>query len=164
MAFLEVQSGAEAGTRYEIDRDETRIGRLSDNEVTIDDASVSSRHCTVLRDGRRFTLRDLGSTNGTHLNGAAVREQRLSPGDIFAAGSVEVRIDGEDIEPYNPTQPKPGERPLSAVKRGPTDTVRTEPVFDVRTSKRWLAVLLGVLLALGVLGAMALFAYRLFSG
>jgi len=163
MAFLDVQSEPAAGKRYEIDRDETRIGRSADNELAIDDASVSSRHCAVLRDGRRFTLRDLGSTNGTRLNGAVVREQRLNPGDVFSVGSVDVRIEGEDIEPYDPTQPKPGERPLSTVKRGPTDTVRTLPVFNVRRSKRWLAVLLGVLLAVGVIGAMALFLYRLFG-
>ena len=98
MAFLEIASGSQQGLRLEIDRNEVVIGRARENALALDDPSASSRHCAVIRDGARYTLRDLGSTNGTSLNGEPVRTSRLSPKDIITVGSVDIIFDGTDVE------------------------------------------------------------------
>ena len=98
MAFLKIMSGTLAGTKYDIDKDETTIGRLPENVIILNEPAVSSRHCVLIRDGKKFTLRDVGSTNGTRLNEKKVTESRLKPKDIILIGAVEILFDGEDIE------------------------------------------------------------------
>ncbi|MGB3375728.1 MAG: DUF3662 and FHA domain-containing protein [Microbacterium sp.] len=68
----------------------TVIGRGSDADITISDAGSSRRHAEVLWDGERAMLRDLGSTNGTKVDGQKVREAALSPGTVFTIGRTEL--------------------------------------------------------------------------
>jgi len=64
------------------------VGRLGDNDLQLDDASVSSHHAEI-EAGEGVVLRDLGSTNGTYLNGEAVSgELPLKEGDEIYFGSV----------------------------------------------------------------------------
>lgn len=63
------------------------LGRDPANQVAIDDVSVSRRHCMIARDGERFIIRDLGSHNGTFVNGSAVEERVLNNGDRISIGS-----------------------------------------------------------------------------
>ena len=68
---------------------ELTIGRDVANHVCIDDFSVSRRHCMIVQDGDNYLLRDLGSHNGTFVNGTAVEERVLEHGDrISVGGSV----------------------------------------------------------------------------
>lgn len=67
----------------------TRIGRGTDATLRVDDAGVSRAHAEVLL-GREVLLRDLGSTNGTYVNGVQVREQVLHDGDVIRLGSTSV--------------------------------------------------------------------------
>jgi len=68
---------------------ELTIGRDAVNDICIDDFSVSRRHCMIVRDGEAFLVRDLGSHNGTLVNGTAVEERVLKHGDrISVGGSV----------------------------------------------------------------------------
>ena len=70
------------------------IGRQAGNEVHIEDDSVSRRHAEVVVQGRQVILRDLGSANGTTVNGAPVAEDHvLEAGDIIQFGVVEVAFD-----------------------------------------------------------------------
>ncbi len=102
MAYLKILSGERKGERIEIDRDKIIIGRASDNVVHIDDPSVSGHHCCILREGRKFTLQDMDSTNGTLLNKVRVKEYRLSPQDIIQTGAIELLFDGKDVDPVDP--------------------------------------------------------------
>jgi pSer/pThr/pTyr-binding forkhead associated (FHA) protein len=82
---LAVQSGAEAGKVFEIDRPLMVIGRQVGNEIQINDGQVSRRHCQLEnRDGNLY-LTDLGSANGTYLN-----EHRLTPNqaELFPTNAV----------------------------------------------------------------------------
>jgi len=64
------------------------IGRLPQNEIHIDDPLVSRRHAEIFRDETGYSLRDLGSRNGTFLNGEPVTAPvRLKPGDAINAGN-----------------------------------------------------------------------------
>jgi len=69
------------------------IGRLSSCDIPLGDPQVSRRHAEVRRDPEGFTVFDLGSTNGTAVNGSTVRERRLSDGDELRIGSATIRFE-----------------------------------------------------------------------
>lgn len=70
------------------------FGRTAENAVIIDDGYTSSSHAEIVRDGDGWLVRDLGSTNGTFVNGRQVRGQtRIRPGDEIAFGNVVVAFD-----------------------------------------------------------------------
>jgi pSer/pThr/pTyr-binding forkhead associated (FHA) protein len=78
------------GSSYAVLRSPTRIGRLPDNDIVLDDRRVSRHHAEVILQGGRWTLRDTKSTNGTAVNGKMVREAMLKPGDRISLGGLEV--------------------------------------------------------------------------
>src|SRR5262245_3870370 len=83
---LESQAGGpvwESGKRL-------RIGRVEKYELVLDDPSVSRQHAEVILTAHGWVSRDLGSTNGTFLNGTRVcrAEARLQEGDIIQVGDV----------------------------------------------------------------------------
>ena len=164
MAYVKLISGDSKGTRIDIDRDEIVLGRSPDNAVVINDGSVSGKHCTITRDGRRFTLRDLDSTNGTQLNGVAVSEHQLSPGDVVHVGTVEVLFDGDDIDGYKAIPSQAEETQVTVRMPTTSKNAATEPAFDARTSNRWAGIVVAVIGVIVLLAAMGLFLYRLFVG
>lgn len=64
------------------------VGRLADNDLHLDDTTVSRQHAAVVRRGDRWWVLDLGSTNGTRVNGITAAEQPLSDGDEIEFGEV----------------------------------------------------------------------------
>src|SRR3954453_10047098 len=69
---------------------ETRVlGRAPTCDFAIPDSTVSSRHAELTRTPEGWVIRDLGSRNGTRLNGWLVKEDALEPGDLVALGSSE---------------------------------------------------------------------------
>ena len=93
MAFLTGRKGAVQDRRFEIEKDAITVGRRSENVIAIDDPSVSSRHLVIMREGARYRLRDLDSTNGTLVNGEPVRDALLEPRDIITVGDVAFQFD-----------------------------------------------------------------------
>lgn len=89
MAKLVAQSGPTAGREFPLVKDLTGMGRQSTADVQIIDNMSSRAHCQVRRDGRLFSLVDLGSRNGTQLNGKKIGERLLSFGDRIRVGEVE---------------------------------------------------------------------------
>jgi len=69
-----------------------RIGRGLDNEVVLDDASVSRHHAEIVREEGGAEVRDLGSTNGTWLNAGRVDVAPVEPGDQIAVGAVHLEV------------------------------------------------------------------------
>src|SRR3954447_14299223 len=82
---------------FSMARDMTVIGRREDCDLRIPLGEVSRKHCRILRDGDSLKLEDLGSSNGTFLNGQRVQEALLSPGDTLQVGPVVfvLQIDGQ---------------------------------------------------------------------
>lgn len=71
------------------DRRDVVLGRAPDCDLPVDSARASRRHAEVRRQGDRFWIRDLGSTNGTQVNGAPIAgEHPLHPGDRIAIGDI----------------------------------------------------------------------------
>lgn len=85
-ALLVVRRGPNAGARFLLDHDVTTSGRHPDSDIFLDDVTVSRRHAEFLRDGTRFSVRDLGSLNGTHLNDERVESAVLTHGDEIRIG------------------------------------------------------------------------------
>jgi hypothetical protein len=82
-----VRTGPESGSSYRLDQPTTSIGRHPDSDVFLDDITVSRRHVEVVRgDDGVFTLRDVGSLNGTYVNRERVDEARLKHGDEVQIG------------------------------------------------------------------------------
>jgi len=67
-------------------------GRSPDCQLVLDDQYVSSRHFQLEWDGARFRFRDLGSSNGSWINGVRVEEVPLKEGDIISVGSTQLRV------------------------------------------------------------------------
>lgn len=85
-AMVVIHRGPAKGARFLIDQNEVAIGRSTDSPVFLDDVTVSRKHAVI--EGREgvFTLRDLGSLNGTYLNNQNVSESQLATGDEIQIG------------------------------------------------------------------------------
>lgn len=89
-AWLMSQSGSSAGTRFPMPDGTIRVGRAPDNDVVIDGpdcAMVSLNHVELTRDGDTWRVHDLGSTNGTWLNGERVTDAEAAPPAVLRLGS-----------------------------------------------------------------------------
>jgi Nif-specific regulatory protein len=79
-------AGALEGRTIPLEGPEASIGRDRSNSVWINDLSVSRRHSLINRDGNEFKIKDLGSYNGTRVNGTPIGERSLEHGDMIALG------------------------------------------------------------------------------
>ena len=66
------------------------IGRSIACDLTLSDPTVSRWHAELVREGERWVVRDMGSTNGTRVNGWRVRRAVIEPGDVLALGAQRV--------------------------------------------------------------------------
>lgn len=81
------------GSRHLLGSTPCTIGRVAECSLTILDADVSRRHAVIRQLDGGFVVSDLGSTNGTTVNGAGITEHRLEPGDEIVLGSTSLRYD-----------------------------------------------------------------------
>ena len=99
-AFQEAPGGApvgsiflEDGRRIEIGEHPICIGRMPECDIALSDPNVSRKHAEVRRQGTGFVVADLGSTNGTRVNGAVVKERVLNNGDDITVGATKLRFE-----------------------------------------------------------------------
>ena len=85
-ALLAVRRGPNAGARFLLDHDVTTSGRHPDSDIFLDDVTVSRRHAEFHRESGIFTVRDVGSLNGTYVNRERVESATLSNGDEVQIG------------------------------------------------------------------------------
>ena len=85
-ALLVVKRGPNAGSRFLLDSDITTSGRHRESDIFLDDVTVSRRHAEFYRHGDRFTVRDVGSLNGTYVNQERIEEAALNGGDEVQIG------------------------------------------------------------------------------
>jgi len=81
------------GSRVVVTDRPVTIGRMAGSDVVLTDESVSRRHAEVRRVGSDIVLVDLGSTNGTKVNGSGIRERRLNDGDEITVGTTTMRFE-----------------------------------------------------------------------
>lgn len=80
---------------YPIDKERMTIGRRASNDVHIDNLAVSGEHASILTIGNDSFLEDLGSTNGTVVNGKPVKKHVLQHGDVIEFGKFELKYINE---------------------------------------------------------------------
>jgi pSer/pThr/pTyr-binding forkhead associated (FHA) protein len=82
----------EGGTPIEIIKDLVLVGRKEDCDVRLDHKSISKLHCVLVKTDGLLLLRDLGSTNGTRVNGQRVRRAALLPNDQLHIASLKYSV------------------------------------------------------------------------
>jgi hypothetical protein len=93
-ATLDVVYGDGRRQAFTIQQATTVLGRDSRNAVVLDDSSVSARHAEITVSASGFLIRDLGSSNGTLVNGRKVTESPLFAGDVIQLGSTRLTLKG----------------------------------------------------------------------
>ena len=93
---LLAEGGPFDGRLYEVPPGEVAVGRAVDNDMVLDDPSLSRKHAHIRRlPGGRLEVEDLGSSNGTFVNGRRVGKGAAGPGDAVRFGELSFRIEGE---------------------------------------------------------------------
>ena len=72
--------------------DVIRVGKAPENDVVVDEETVSRAHFELVRDGKGWLVRDLRSTNGTFLDGAEIQSAYVRAGSTIAAGAAQIRV------------------------------------------------------------------------
>jgi pSer/pThr/pTyr-binding forkhead associated (FHA) protein len=125
------------GVGYDLVEQVVTVGRAPDNTIHVDDPSVSGRHAELRRADKTYQLRDLGSTNGTRVNGTGASEITLHPGDWIRFGAVDARFEGDT--PKSATQPLPAaakvDVQVAATSIRPADFTNASP-FRTRSKER----------------------------
>ncbi len=161
-AFMKVTidhlSGSKSGRKEAFERESVLIGRGKSNDVSLDpflDPTVSSQHAEIRHEQEGFVLYDMGSLNGTYLNGMGVRRATLKDGDEITLGQ-----EGPRLQLRFSTGGHPKSGGVGHVfkrfqpRRGPSTAMETEiPLLNERvvSSNIWLycaAVTLAALLAI----------------
>ena len=107
-----------AGKRYPILKSRTIIGRGSDADITVDDTGISRKHVEVLWDGSRAQVNDLGSTNGSLLNGAKVNKAPLTPDSVIDIGRTRIvfRVLAQSSAPEDYSDLRSGDDPRGGLR------------------------------------------------
>ncbi|MDH5407024.1 MAG: FHA domain-containing protein [Gammaproteobacteria bacterium] len=86
--------------------DQVSIGRNIDNDIHIDDSTISNHHARIFIESSESYIEDMGSTNGTYVNGHRIKRHHLKPGDTIMIGqhrlelkSLQNQLESEDQEP-----------------------------------------------------------------
>ncbi len=152
MAKLQIFLPDGTNISHDLPEGKTTVGRLPDNSLQIDDGSVSSRHAEIVFESDSFHLHDLGSTNGTFVNGEQVTDAVLRHGDEVRFGVVETVYHGEE---ESPDQPLPATTSATAeaakMSSRPADFVSSSPIPKNVRSKDPLAAALVAVAVLGIL-------------
>jgi hypothetical protein len=85
-ALVVRSGGGRAGEHFLPEGERTTIGRSPENEIFLDDVTVSRKHAVLIRRGDEFFIEDLGSLNGTYVNRKRIESARLESGDEVQVG------------------------------------------------------------------------------
>jgi len=139
MPRLVAQSPEFTGKSFELSGPELTVGRLEDNKIQIEHASVSGHHAILTLDEQDYVLKDLDSTNGSRVNGEKVTSQKLRRNDMVRLGNIELLYDSEHAPPGRP-MPSLSERvnlAECATKGHPADFKNASPIGKkIRGSKK----------------------------
>lgn len=91
-ATVVILEGHGSGTEYEITKAYTVIGRDKTADFAVNDSLVSRQHVAILYQQGSYSLKDLESTNGTHMHGMPMKDAGLSHGDKFRIGDTTLQF------------------------------------------------------------------------
>lgn len=96
MAKLVLSMNGAIQGEFELDQERLTIGRKPENDIQIDNLAVSGKHSMIITILDDSFLEDLGSTNGTYVNGKLVKKHALKDGDVIAIGKHELKYINEN--------------------------------------------------------------------
>jgi len=102
MPRLVAQSPEFSGKTFDLTGPEITVGRVADNKIQVEHASISGHHAVLKLDGMDYVIKDLDSTNGTRINGERITEQKLRRNDVLRLGNIELLYDSEHAPPGQP--------------------------------------------------------------
>jgi FHA domain len=165
MPRLVAQSPEFAGQSFPLSGPEITVGRVADNKIQIEHASVSGHHAMLKLDALDYVLKDLDSTNGTRVNGEKVVEQKLRRNDVVMFGNIALLYDSEHAPPGQP-MPSLSERVnLNECKSHgrPADFVNASPIGKKLRGSPHKAWTIGLsLLSLVAVGTIGYFVWTVF--
>jgi hypothetical protein len=88
---------------FEITKERTTLGRRPYNDIVIDNLAVSGEHAVLTAAGPDVFIEDLNSTNGTYINGKAVKKQLLSDNDVVEVGKYRIKYLADEAPDYEKT-------------------------------------------------------------
>jgi pSer/pThr/pTyr-binding forkhead associated (FHA) protein len=134
MAFLlTIAEGKESGREFTFDQPQVVIGRNAECDVVLYDPGVSRKHARIFHEGESYFVEDMGSSNGTKVNGTLVKRQELADGDAVTLGPVVFKFGAAAEDPIEKTtaasvvdestrivqrssvRPPPARRPVAAL-------------------------------------------------
>jgi hypothetical protein len=96
---LVIAEGKEAGREFVFDQASVLIGRTSECDVVLYDPGVSRKHARIFGEGDGYYVEDMGSSNGTKVNGSIIKKKQLADGDAIGLGPVVFNFSGVSLEP-----------------------------------------------------------------
>jgi predicted component of type VI protein secretion system len=168
---LIVRSGPNPGSVFDLTKEVTVLGRDVSNDIVLGDAEVSRTHARLTRTPGGYVLEDLGSTNGSFVNGERLIAPRvLNPGDLIGFGeTVSLTFDATSPEAAatvmgpaaRPAPPSPKPKPAApdATPVEPAVATPASPEAEAKpgSPRRWFLAGCGCLLILGVCGGVLWF-------
>ena len=119
---------ADGGPSIDLLKELTLFGRDEDCDVRLDHKSDSKLHCVIVKTDGVLLLRDLGSTNGTRVNGQRVRRAALSPNDTLAVANLKFVIKfGVELEKEEAGAEKAKKEAAAQLRRNALPDVYPEP-------------------------------------
>jgi len=164
MPRLHILSGLLEGKTVDLIEERVTLGRALDNNIRLEDGTVSSHHAILALEDADYKLRDLNSTNGSRVNGLRIVETKLRNGDTVRLGSVEMRYESEtkkQSQPLPPVQTGVDHTQLGAGSAPPPTFGSASPFGRKKRSPTGLWVWLIVGLGLVVVAVLALLVARL---
>jgi pSer/pThr/pTyr-binding forkhead associated (FHA) protein len=126
MPRLVITKGPEVGRDYAIGT-ECVVGRGTDADFVVLDGGISRRHCRIANAGGFYTIEDLGSRNGTWVNGERAQKAALRDGDVIRLGGVEMTFRQKAV----------GEPPKAAASAPATPPAApAPPKYDIQPRRR----------------------------
>lgn len=105
MAVIVVKLGDSVVQRFKIDKDVVSIGRARDNDVVVENLSVSRNHARIRVEGGKFILTDLNSANGCFVNGVKLTKAELAHDDIISIGKHKLHFLQDEADAPAPAAP-----------------------------------------------------------
>jgi pSer/pThr/pTyr-binding forkhead associated (FHA) protein len=124
----------------QITKDKTTLGRRPYNDIVIDNLAVSGEHATIQMAGGEVAIEDLNSTNGTYVNGKAIKKQTLQNGDSIEIGKYKIKFVGDGAaDNFDKTmvvkaQPVAADRPSPVAPREATSSTFGSPMGAVQNA------------------------------
>ena len=138
---MNFQAGPRMGETVNLGREAINIGRSPDNDIVIDDPSVSRKHARVVFDGDQYVVEDLASTAGVKVNGNKVQKAAMPVGATMKLGDTEIVFGNTRVQPAQPRQaPAPRQAPVPA---WPSNNPAATRAIGTQQTASWLTVTAG---------------------